>query len=169
MSNKTINDLKHIYISRTSSDNAKYKWDANGRFYEYKFSSASPNTNITLTYTLSEKTLLKPEEVSKTNLVSTVEEAVEEYIQDNYDSSTVEDYGYYLYEAIQEKAYEFASNAVEQIKEEYIINDEEAIVDAIIDEIGFDSLYEMAESVSDVPMSFEDHLAEVGMSIRDFI
>lgn len=165
----TTDDVKSIYLTSSSTDYSAYNWNAIGKTYEYRFTGLSPSTNITLSYNFIDKSLLKPEEISKTNLVSTVEEAVEEYIQDNYDSSTVEDYGHYLYEAIQEKAYEFASNAVEQIKEEYIISDEEAIVDAIIDEIGFDSLYEMAESVSDVPMSFEDHLAEVGMSIRDFI
>lgn len=168
MSNKTINDLKHIYISRTSSDNVKYKWDAKGRFYE--FTGISPNTNITLTYTLSEKTLLKPEEVSKTNFSLTVEDKVERYIQDNFEKSTIEDYGSYVYELIQDKAYDFASELIEDAKKEYIIENEEEIINAILSEIGFNSLYQLADNLlEDTPVTLYDHLSEVGMSIKDFI
>lgn len=170
MLNKTTNDLRHIYISRTSSDNAKYQWDANGKFYEYNFSSASPDTNITLTYTLSEKTLLKPEEVSKTNFSLTIEDKVERYIQDNFEKSTIEDYGSYVYELIQDKAYDFASELVEGAKEEYIIENEEEIINAILSEIGFNSLYQLADNLlEDAPVTLYDHLSEVGMSIKDFI
>lgn len=71
---------------------------------------------------------------------------------------------------IQEKAYDFASEVVEEAKnDEYIIDDEESVVDAIMQEIDFDSLYDLVEDILHAPITMEEKLAEVGMSIRDFL
>jgi hypothetical protein len=42
-------------------------------------------------------------------------------------------------------------------------------VDAIIQEIDVDSLYDLVEDILHAPITMEEKLAEVGMSIRDFL
>lgn len=114
-------------------------------------------------------TILTKRTISR-QLVPTTEERLEGYIQDNYDRYTVHEYGSYIYQMIQEKAYDFASEVVEEAKnDEYIIDDEESVVDAIIQEIDFDSLYDLVEDILHAPITMEEKLAEVGMSIRDFL
>lgn len=115
------------------------------------------------------RTILTKRAISR-QLVPTTEERLEGYIQDNYDRYTVHEYGSYIYQMIQEKAYDFASEVVEEAKnDEYIIDDEESVVDAIMQEIDFDSLYDLVEDILHAPITMEEKLAEVGMSIRDFL
>lgn len=113
--------------------------------------------------------VLLPQSVSKTKLVPTTEERLEGYIQDNYDRYIVHEYGSYIYQMIQEKAYDIASEVVEEAKEDYDIRDEEAVIDAILEEVDFDSLYDLVEDILHAPITMEERLAEVGMSIRDFL
>lgn len=107
--------------------------------------------------------------IENTKLVSRTEEKIEDYIQDNYDRYIIREYGSYIYEKIQEQAYEITCKVVEDAKEYYDIQDEDAIVEAIMELIDFDMLYELVEDILYAPVSMEEKLADVGMSIKDFL
>lgn len=127
------------------------------------------NTMNTVDFDYHYRTILTKRAISR-QLVPTTEERLEGYIQDNYDRYTVHEYGSYIYQMIQEKAYDFASEVVEETKnDEYIIDNEESVVDTIMQEIDFDSLYDLVEDILHAPITMEEKLAEVGMSIRDFL
>jgi hypothetical protein len=120
---------------------------------------------------LNSKTILNKRVISK-KLVPETEERTEEYIKDNCDRYMIDEYGTsYIYQIIQEKAYEFASEIIEEAKEDYIINEseEDSFIDSIIEEVDFDSLYELVDDIWQAPVTMEEKLAEVGMSIRDFL
>ena len=103
-------------------------------------------------------------------LVPTTEERLEGYIQDNCDRYVIHEYGSYIYQMIQEKAYDFASEVVEEAKnDDYMIDDEESVIETIMQEIDFDSLYDLVEDILHAPITMEEKLTEVGMSIRDFL
>ena len=101
--------------------------------------------------------------------VPTTEERMEEYIQDNYDRYMINEYGSYIYQMIQEKAYDLASELVEEAKEDYIIDNEEQVIESILEEIDFDSLYDLIEDILNAPITMEEKLADIGMSMRDFL
>lgn len=137
-------------------------YDKNGKILEQTFYNEEV---IDIKY----KTILTPKKISRTRLVPTTEERLEGYIQDNYDRYIVQEYGTYIYQMIQEKAYDIASEIIEEAKDEYDIQDEDAVIEAIIEEIDFDSMYELVEDILHAPITMEEKLADVGMSIRDFL
>ena len=98
-----------------------------------------------------------------------VEERLKEYIENNYDRYDIKEYGDYIYSVIQEKAYEFAYEIIEQSKDEYIIPNEDKIVEEIIEQIDFESIYELVEAILKSPITTEDRLADLGMSMSDFL
>ena len=102
-------------------------------------------------------------------LVSAIENELEEYIYDNFDRYELIEYGSYIYSVIQEKAYEFIGKAIDKIKEDYDIEDEDKYADGLFEAIDFDSLYDVVDDVINAPMTTEEKLAEIGMSYRDFL
>lgn len=171
--------------TRIIYDNA-YKWDTISNSYgNLTITSTNGSTTISGIYSpyykrsdfyydeisLNCKTILNKRVISK-KLVPETEERTEEYIKDNCDRYMIDEYGAsYIYQIIQEKAYEFASEIIEEAKEDYIINEgeEDSFIDSIIEEVDFDSLYELIDDIQQAPITMEDKLAEVGMSIRDFL
>jgi hypothetical protein len=114
----------------------------------------------------------KPMVIKRTisrKLVPTTEERLEEYIQENYDRYIIGEYGSYVYQMIQQKAYDIASEVVEEAKEDYTIDDEDIVIESIMEEIDFDSLYDLIEDILHAPITMEEKLADVGMSMRDFL
>ncbi len=102
--------------------------------------------------------------------VSQVEERLEEFLLDNYDRYEIVEYGHYIYDVIQEKAYEIASEIIEKLKDEVSFNDtDEIIIEAMLAEVDFESLYDVVDDILNAPITMEEKLAEVGMSYRDFL
>lgn len=161
----TQTDFKNLYATSTSDFKGR-EWSSSAN---YSFSFTTPYKNEIFNWAFPYKDLLKPEDTPKDKLALKAEERMEEYIQDNYDRNTIQDYGHHIYQIIQEKTCNIVSDIVDMLEEEYVIPDKDAIIEIIIDEIDFNSLYEIADSILDAPISFEDRLAEVGMSIKDFI
>ena len=123
-------------------------------------------THTTYTNT---KQPLTSKEISETTLVLTTEERLENYIEDHCDRYIVNEYGSHIYQMIQEKAYDIASEVVEEAKEEYDIQDEDEIIETIVKAIDFDSIYDLVEDILHAPITMEEKLADVGMSISDFL
>lgn len=115
------------------------------------------------------KPIIDESNISDTSFVSEIEERIEEYIQDNYDRYTIQEHGLYIYETIQEKAYDFIYELIEKAKEDYLINNEEKVVETIMKEIDFDSLYELIENILHAPITMNEKLADIGMSMKDFL
>lgn len=154
----TCSDNGLFSINNTISDDGKlyFSYDLNGY-------------NVLSGYSTRCKLILTDRTISK-KLVPTTEERIEEYITDNYDKYDIEEYGSHIYQMIQEKAYDFAFEVVEEAKEEYeMLYNEEKIIETIIEEINFNSLYDLIEDIVNAPITMEDKLSEVGMSIRDFL
>lgn len=100
-------------------------------------------------------------------LVSTIEERIEEYIQRDFDRYYIAELGNYVYQFIQEKVYDIAVEVIEEAEKEYIIPD--SFVDDIMKDIDFESLYDLVEDILHAPITMEEKLAEVGMSMKDFL
>ena len=172
------NNVNNIINSLSSAYGSTFMTEWTGSINDYaNYTSSTYNItstdssgyNTLLNYNFKYRTTLTPQKVLKINLVPITEERLEDYIQDNYDRYNIKEYGSYIYQVIQEKAYDIASEVVEEAKDDYIIDDEEKIIDVILENIDFDSLYELVENILHAPITMEDKLAEVGMSIADFL
>ena len=155
------------YTNNTSSTSPFIKtvYDKNGNIIQI-----IEDLYTTYTSDITEiKPLLTSKEISETTLVPTTEERLENYIEDHCDRYIVNEYGSYIYQMIQEKAYDIASEVVEEAKEEYDIQDEDEIIEAIVEAVDFDSMYELVEDILHAPITMEEKLADVGMSISDFL
>jgi len=101
--------------------------------------------------------------------VSTVEERIEEYIQNDFDRYYITELGSYVYQFIQDKTYDIAVTVVEEGKKQYYISDEDSVIDEVMKSIDFESLYDLVEDILNAPITMEEKLAEVGMSMKDFL
>lgn len=117
------------------------------------------------------KAWLTPEKIGRAKLVPETEERLENYIQENFDRYYIQEHGEYICQIIEEKAYDIIEEVLEDAREQYNIADEKIddIVETIFKEIDFDSLYELVDDIEDAPITMEEKLADIGMSISDFI
>lgn len=109
-------------------------------------------------------------------LALTVEEKLEEYIleeyiQGNFDKDYIQECGSYIYQKIQDQAYDFAYKVIEEAEKDCYMNavDEDSLVEHIMDNIDFNSLYDLIENISQAPITMEEKLSEIGMSNKDFL
>ena len=156
---KELNDIHVRYNTSTT----------NGGFWDTVYTTVSYTNGMGYTINYHTKTILQVENAIKI-FVPIIEDKMEEYISTEFDKYYIVDMGHYIYQIIQEKAYDIASEVVESEKEEYCYTpDEETIIDAIIDNIDFESLYELMDDILNAPSTMEEKLAEVGMSYADFL
>lgn len=160
-------------IQEMNKINISYSTTTNGSYFDTFYTTFSYNggNNYTLNYKYNydTKVVLQVEDAIKI-FVPIIEDKIEEYISTEFDKYYIVDMGHYIYQVIQEKAYDIASEVVESEKEEYYYTpDEETIIDAIVDNINFETLYELMDDILNAPSTMEEKLAEVGMSYADFL
>ena len=117
------------------------------------------------------RTILLPGVVEKTNLIQEVESKLADYIYE-IDRDFIMDAGSSVYEIIYSRAYDIAESVLTKgLEDDYSLleRDEDDVVEEIISFIDFESLYEIIDEVLNAPRTMEEKLAEVGMSIYDFI
>lgn len=94
------------------------------------------------------------------------------YILEHYDRTDIQEMGSSIYQEISEKVYQYIRDTVIN---EYDFSDEEwdimydAIADLVYERVDFSYIWEAIDEVLDAPVTFEEKLAEVGMSIKDFL
>lgn len=96
---------------------------------------------------------------------------LEEYIQENFDKSYIQECNSYIYQKIQDKAYDITYEVIDEAKEEYYMNavDEDSLAEYIMDNIDFNSLYDLVEDIFHAPITMAEKLSEIGMSNKDFL
>lgn len=137
--------------------------DGNGNIY----STTTLNDEWFDTSNYSYKRVLNDKHIA--SFVSTTEERIEEYIQYDFDKYHIIDLGSYVYQHIQEKVYDIATEVVQEMEKDFEITDEDSVVEKIVKEIDFESLYDLVEDILHAPVTMEEKLAEVGMSMKDFL
>lgn len=130
----------------------------------------NPYGDYNLSYTaINLKDILNTENVANTSFVPNAEEKIEEYIYEHFDKYDILEMQEYIYQVIQEKAYDIVTEMLEDAKEDYDITNEDDVIETIIDNINFDSLYEIVDEIMHSPRTMEEKLADVGMSYKDFL
>ena len=106
------------------------------------------------------------------NLISKIEEELEEYIYDTFDRDYIQEYGSYVYSVFNEKSYDIIKNVIVN-QSKYILppneNNLEEIIDIAFNAIDFDYFYRLIDDIPNQPITMEEKMKEVGMSYKDFL
>lgn len=159
--NSSVNDVTTNFSSSTSYFTTLY-YQPNTQWNTY-----DKYDNITCNYYF-EKKKLTIENVTKTSFITDAEEKIEEYIKDHFDKYDILDDIDYVYQTICEKAYDIVEEILDDVTDDYDICDKDSIIDTIIQNIDFNSLYETVDDILCSPRTMEEKMADVGMSERDF-
>lgn len=94
------------------------------------------------------------------------------YILENFDREAVIEAGSNLYQVVSDKVYQFIEDT---LYENYNFGDgwdemmHGAVIDVISEQISWSEIWEAIDMVLEAPITFEEKLREIGMSITDFI
>ena len=112
------------------------------------------------------------DEIKSISIVDNVENKILDYIYEK-DKYFIQDTGSYIYSLIDDKIYEFSQSIIqEMLKDNYILpygKTEDDVISEIISFIDMSIIYEAIDEILNAPITMEEKLAEVGMSIKDFI
>ena len=135
----------------------QYQWTTYNKSTDESIFSGVINNSLITTelITYKDNDVLTVDNVLITKFALMTEERLEEYITDNIDIFYFNEYNSYVYQVIQEKAYEFASKIVEEAKKEYKITESDILINNVLDEIDFDSLYDLVDCIFHGPLTSE--------------
>ena len=112
------------------------------------------------------------DEIKSISIVDNVENKILDYIYEK-DKYFIQDTGSYIYSLIDDKIYEFSQSIIqEMLKDNYTLpygKTEDDVISEIISFIDMSIIYEAIDEILNAPITMEEKLAEVGMSIKDFI
>jgi hypothetical protein len=141
-------------------------------FYQYYINDYSDRLNSFTQALYSVKTILAEGVVCRTSLIQDTESKLEDYIYE-MDRYYILDAGTSIYEIIYDRAYDIAEEILlKALEEDYALMDERDksdVVEEMVNCIEFESLYEIVDEILHAPRTMEEKLADVGMSIHDFI
>ena len=121
-------------------------------------------------YHYSQVEKLTIENISKTNLISITEERLIEYVETSFTVDYIRESGSYIYQVIQEKAYEIAMQTLDNHKDDYDFNDDtDALAEAIFEHVDFDYIYDIIDNIIVQPSTIQEKMADIGMSQQDFL
>ena len=163
------------YYTFSTTDDARYDTIINTGLYGCTTDGTTIYTNSDGTFTYFHPYTIHRTFRSiptKSNIIKfalTAEERMEAYICNDFDKYYITELEDYVYQLIQEKTCDIVEELIEELKQEFVIDNGESMMESIIENIDFDSLYDLIDNILHAPVTMEDKLAEVGMSINDFI
>lgn len=159
-------DSKGVVASVKGYTTYYYSLDDGTSHYEYDTIDSINHININFEYYE-----LKPSTLNRTRIVPKSEERLVEYIESNFDKEYIKDCGMYIYQVIQEKAYEIIEEVISILSDDdwFVPDDHDDVIEAVLEEIDFDSIYDLIDEILTYPVTMEQKLAEVGMSESDFL
>lgn len=95
-----------------------------------------------------------------------------EYILEHYDRYKLQEDGSYVYQQVSDEVYQHIKDS---IVEQYDFSDGEwdmmydALADIVYERVNFEHIWEAIDEILNASTNMEEKLAEVGMSISDFI
>lgn len=94
------------------------------------------------------------------------------YILEHFDRYELQEIGSYIYQKVSDEVYQYVRDT---IINEYDFSEDgwemmyDALADIVYAKIDFDSIWDVLDDILNAPVTFEEKLAEVGMSVRDFL
>ena len=112
-------------------------------------------------------------ELKSANIVDTVEDLLKDYVLEHFNKYDIQEIGSNIYDVIKEKAYDILCDCINDLYESFNYNEKDYDVNNYAEEYYEDidvyCIDEVIEDILNSPATFEEKLADVGMSIKDFL
>lgn len=115
-------------------------------------------------------------ELESRNIIDEVENLLKDYVLEHFNKYDIQEMGSCIYNVADEKAYDLLCNYIDELHENYYFDeeyDEEYDVNNYAEkyygDIDIYCIDEIIDDILNAPVTMEEKLADVGMSIKDFL
>ena len=153
------------------------KNDYGNKYYSIAYKIGLDNSdNMVIEYydefSMKSEVVTFEKELESKDIVDEVENLLKDYVLEHFNRYDIQEIGSYIYNIADEKAYDLLCNYIDKLHEDYDF-EEEYDVDNYAKKYYVDiDIYCINEIIDDIlnaPVTMEEKLADVGMSIKDFL
>ena len=111
-------------------------------------------------------------ELESSNIVDQVEDLLKDYVLEHFNKYDIRESGSNIYSVIKEKAYDILCDCINDLYESYDFDEEFDVNDyaeKYYEDIDISCVDEIINDILNAPVTIEEKLADVGMSIKDFL
>ena len=153
------------------------KNDYGNKYYSIAYKIGLDNSdNMVIEYydefSMKSEVVTFEKELESKDIVDEVENLLKDYILEHFNRYDIQEIGSYIYNIADEKAYDLLCNYIDKLHEDYDFEEEYDVDNYAKKYYGDIDIYCINEIIDDIlnaPVTMEEKLADVGMSIKDFL
>ena len=123
-------------------------------------------------FSLKSEVVTFEKELESRNIIDEVENLLKDYVLEHFNRYDIQEIGSYIYNVADEKAYALLCNYIDELHENYYFNEEYDVnnyAEKYYEDIDIYCIDEIIDDILNAPVTMEEKLADVGMSIKDFL
>ena len=153
------------------------KNDYENKYYSIAYKIGLDNSdNMVIEYydelSMKSEVVTFEKELESEDIVDEVENLLKDYVLEHFNRYDIQEIGSYIYNIADEKAYDLLCNYIDKLHEDYDFEEEYDVDNYAKKYYGDIDIYCINEIIDDIlnaPVTMEEKLADVGMSIKDFL
>ena len=153
------------------------KNDYENKYYSIAYKIGLDNSdNMVIEYydelSMKSEVVTFEKELESKDIVDEVENLLKDYVLEHFNRYDIQEIGSYIYNVADEKAYDLLCNYIDKLHEDYDFEEEYDVDNYAKKYYGDIDIYCINEIIDDIlnaPVTMEEKLADVGMSIKDFL
>lgn len=153
------------------------KNDYGNKYYNIAYKIGLDNSdNMVIEYydefSMKSEVVTFEKELESKDIVDEVENLLKDYVLEHFNRYDIQEIGSYIYNIADEKAYDLLCNYIDKLHEDYDFEEEYDVDNYAKKYYGDIDIYCINEIIDDIlnaPIIMEEKLADVGMSIKDFL
>lgn len=153
------------------------KNDYGNKYYNIAYKIGLDNSdNMVIEYydefSMKSEVVTFEKELESKDIVDEVENLLKDYVLEHFNRYDIQEIGSYIYNIADEKAYDLLCNYIDKLHEDYDFEEEYDVDNYAKKYYGDIDIYCINEIIDDIlnaPITMEEKLADVGMSIKDFL
>lgn len=153
------------------------KNDYGNKYYNIAYKIGLDNSdNMVIEYydefSMKSEVVTFEKELESKDIVDEVENLLKDYVLEHFNRYDIQEIGSYIYNIADEKAYDLLCNYIDKLHEDYDFEEEYDVDNYAKKYYGDIDIYCINEIIDDIlnaPVTMEEKLADVGMSIKDFL
>ena len=124
-------------------------------------------------FSLKSEVVTFEKELESRNIIDEVENLLKDYVLEHFNKYDIQEMGSCIYNVADEKAYDLLCNYIDELHENYYFDEEYYDVNNYAEkyygDIDIYCIDEIIDDILNASVTMEEKLADVGMSIKDFL
>ena len=126
-------------------------------------------------FSLKSEVVTFEKELESRNIIDEVENLLKDYVLEHFNRYDIQEMGSCIYNIADEKAYDLLCNYINELHENYYFDEEyeeydvDNYAEKYYEDIDIYCIDEIIDDILNAPVTMEEKLADVGMSIKDFL